>query len=99
MDFRFRKVTAGLVAVGHNVTVVTGTDVSSDNLHYIHMDKVYNAVYKASESNVDFLEMGDVNPFSQFSFFHTWITQTCKGLIKSEGWEILKNYPKDFKAS
>lgn len=97
INFRFKKVTAGLVAAGHNVTVVTpGADVSSENLHYIYMEKVYDAVYKSTE-DVDFFEIGQINSFLQFWFLSGWITNSCTGFVQSEGWETLKNYPKDFK--
>ncbi|KAJ6642230.1 UDP-glucuronosyltransferase 1-6 [Pseudolycoriella hygida] len=94
-----KKVTAGLVAAGHNVTVVTpGTDVSSENLHYIYMEKVYDMVYKPlDESGTDFFDFGLMNPFLQFLFLSDWVTNSCKGFVASDGWQVLKNYPDDFK--
>ncbi len=99
MFFRMKKVTTGLVAAGHNVTVVCpGADVSSENLHYIYMEKVYNRVYSTlEEKKIDFFEIGQINPFLQFLFLSDWVTSSCKGFVESDGWEQLKNYPNDFK--
>lgn len=98
---RFKKVTSALVASGHNVTVVTPqADVSSHNLHYIYMDKVYESVYKAfttDSQNVDPFDFGQTNPFAQLSLYCGWLYSICSGFVESEGWEILKNYPNDFK--
>lgn len=101
-NYRFKKVTAGLVANGHNVTVVTPeADVSSENLHYIYMDKVYESVYKSFtlDTNVDIFSYGESNAFTQISQYCGWLLNICRGFIESEGWELLKNYPKDFKVS
>lgn len=95
----FKKVTAGLVAAGHNVTVVCpGPEVSSENLTYIYMEKVYDKVYKPmEESKMDFFEIGNINPFLQFLVLSDWIVNSCKGFVESDGWQTLKNYPSDFK--
>lgn len=96
-----KKVTTGLVAAGHNVTVVSpGQDVSSENLHYIYMEKVYDRVYNAlDESKTDFFEIGKINPFLMFFFLSDWVYNSCTGFVESDGWQILKNYPDDFKVS
>lgn len=83
------------------MTVVSpGRDVSSENLHYIYMEKVYDSVYKAlEEKETNLFELGQTNPFLQFLFLSDWVCNTCKGFVQSEGWETLKNYPDDFKVS
>lgn len=94
-----KKVTTALVAAGHNVTVVfPGEDESSENLHYIHMEKVHDIVYEAMEkNNVNFTEIGRMNPFIHFFFLSDLILNSCRGFVESSGWETLKNYPSDFK--
>lgn len=83
------------------MTVVTpGADVSSENLHYIYMEKVYDRVYSSlEETGSDFFEFGLTNPFLQFLFLAEWTCNSCKGFVESEGWEVLKNYPNVFKVS
>lgn len=99
VNFRLKKVSTGLVAAGHNVTVVSpGADVSSENLHYIYMEKVYDRVYKPLDENkVDFFEIGLINPFLNFFFLSDWVLNSCRGFVESDGWNTLKNYPDDFK--
>lgn len=91
----------GLVAAGHNVTVVSpGKDVSSKNLHFIHMEKVYDRVYNAlDEAGVNFFDIGLTNPFLQFLYLPDWPINTCLGLVESDGWDTLSKYPNDFKVS
>lgn len=91
--------TAGLVAAGHNVTVVSpGAQTSSENLHYIHMEKVYDRINKPLEaSKTDLFDFGNTNPFLQFLFLSHWTVNSCKGFVESDGWQTLKNYPNDFK--
>lgn len=83
------------------MTVVSpGADVSSENLTYIYMEKVYDTVYKPmEESKVDFFEIGTINPFLQFLFLSDWIVNSCTGFVTSDGWQTLKNYPSDFKVT
>lgn len=99
--FRFKKVTAALVAAGHNLTVVTPqADVSSHNVHYIYMEKVYESVYRTFTSdskNIDPFDFGQTNPFAQLSLYCGWLYNICSGFVESDGWETLKNYPNDFK--
>lgn len=102
-NFRFKKVTAGLVARGHNVTVVTPqADISTHNVHYIYMEKVYETVYKSFVSdskNVDPFDFSQTNPFAQLASYCGWMYNICSGFVESDGWETLKNYPNDFTVS
>lgn len=62
------------------------------------MEKVYDRVYKPlEENNVDFFEIGHINPFLQFFFLSDWVCNSCRGFVESDGWNTLKNYPDDFK--
>lgn len=82
------------------MTVITPeADVSSHNLHYIYMDKVYESVYKTftTSENADPFNFGKTNPFTQLTLYCGWLYNICSGFVESDGWEALKNYPNDFK--
>lgn len=64
------------------------------------MDKVYEIVYKSfisDSKNVDHFDFGQENPFAQLSSYCGWMYNICRGFVQSDGWEMLKNYPDDFK--
>ncbi len=89
-----------LAAKGHNITVVSGDeDTSSDNIHYIHMEKVYEAFYTVDEGaeERDFFDMGSQSIASQLIDAVKFSLSICNGHLKSKGWEQLNSYPENFK--
>lgn len=94
------KVSIALAARGHNVTAVSG-DIDKEptpNLHYIHLEKMYDTLYAAGgELDINFIEYGNTNPWSQFGPFYEYSYLSCMGIFASQGWQQLKDYPDDFK--
>lgn len=73
-------------------------DESITNLHYIHMDQVYESIYNSSDSEeINYVEMGDKNPYDMIAEYAKFSTEMCVGQVKSNGWKQLENYPNDFK--
>ncbi|KAG5685003.1 hypothetical protein PVAND_014206 [Polypedilum vanderplanki] len=89
---------------GHNVTFVSA-DLDKNppkNLHYIHLEKQYEAFVEESTGNnasetVDYTELVGLNPWITIMMFNGYGFDVCSSLAKSKGfWRIL-NYPDDFK--
>ncbi|GAB0099859.1 UDP-glucuronosyltransferase [Sergentomyia squamirostris] len=92
-----------LAARGHNVTSVSADrEVNSiPNLHYLHLDKVYEVLYDTSNADhgedMDFMNMGQLNPFRQYYIFNSYCEQVITGCVKSKGYKELLDYPDGFK--
>uniref|UniRef100_A0A1L8E1A2 UDP-glucuronosyltransferase n=1 Tax=Nyssomyia neivai TaxID=330878 RepID=A0A1L8E1A2_9DIPT len=88
---------------GHNVTSLSADHVKEKipNLHYIHMEKVYEVLYDTSSEDhtehIDFLNMGQVNVYDQFNTMVSYVRQSFKGMLLSKGYRQLLAYPDDFK--
>ncbi|XP_059612716.1 uncharacterized protein LOC132259181 [Phlebotomus argentipes] len=98
-----RTITTALAAAGHNVTSLS-TDIEEktpENLHYLHLDKIYDVLYNPEdedfEMEMDFFEMGEMNPYIQLIMFYSFQDATIKGCTKSTGFRQLLAYPDDFK--
>lgn len=91
--------TTELAAKGHNITVVSGdADTSTVNVHYIHMDKAYEAFYTVDDDeDRDFFDMGSQSFLSQILDGVKFSLRICNGFLKSAGWQQLHKYPDDFK--
>lgn len=98
---RFRSVTLALVSKGHNVTVVSSEldTIRLDNLHQIHMERVYNNVFNSSGVELNLIEMGAMHPFMQIIGNIIYATKACEGFTISKGWQQLQNYPNDFEVT
>lgn len=75
-------------------------DSSSTNLHYIHMEQVYELLYNSNETEeeeVNFVDMGLQGAYSMISELAEFSQVFCIGQIRSRGWKQLENYPDDFK--
>lgn len=92
-----------LAEKNHNITSISADfDVGqSPNLHYLHLDKVYEVLYdETSEDhsqNLDFFAMGEMNPYLAYYNFVSYMAQNVIGCVKSTGYQQLLNYPDDFK--
>ncbi|XP_055688527.1 UDP-glycosyltransferase UGT5-like isoform X1 [Lutzomyia longipalpis] len=92
-----------LVERGHNITSLS-PDYEKEkipNLHYIHLEKVYDALYDANSEDhtedLDFLDMGTKNPYLMYNVFMVYSNLFFQGCASSQGYRQLLNYPKDFK--
>nr|XP_019557265.2 LOW QUALITY PROTEIN: UDP-glucuronosyltransferase 2B20 [Aedes albopictus] len=84
-----------LAARGHNLTIVSA-DVEShkkENMTYIHLEKAYSFLTEALDLN----EMANANAFGGVRSLYAWGTGMCKGVLHSEGMDIIMGYPDDFK--
>lgn len=64
----------------HNLTIV-GADVDKKtlpNMHYIHLEKIYDAVYDPEES-FDIMHYTEVGPIQTVTGYGVWIIGTCRG--------------------
>lgn len=98
ISHRFRYVTSELMNRGHNVTVVSSEldTIKLNNLHQIHMERVYSNVFNSSEVEFNLIEMGAQHPFLQIIGNIIYATKTCEGFTISKGWQQLQNYPDNF---
>lgn len=90
-----------LAAKGYNVTSLSA-DVDSEptqNLHYLHLDRVYDHIYNSSDKLSDFFAIGQGSSFRQLQLFLDSAILTCEGSVISKGWKHLLDYPNDFKVS
>lgn len=96
---RFRTLNYGLAAKGFNVTVLSpDKDVSTTNLHYIHMEQVYEVLYNDNETEeINFVDMGQQSAYAMVNEFAFFSIVMCEGQVTSKGWKELENYPNDFK--
>lgn len=96
-----RALALGLAESGHNVTFVSAdlAKASHTNLHYIHLEKVYDFVHEGDDSGdpVDLLELSNSNDFKTLFAFHDYIRMGCSGMFASKGLDEILNYPNDFK--
>lgn len=94
-----RTVTLALAAKGYNVTSLSADidPVPVENLHYIHLEQVYEHLHDPNEHNSNYIEAGSGNFFQQIKVFFDFSLVSCKAATVSKGWQQLKNYPDDFK--
>ncbi|CAO1431481.1 unnamed protein product [Diamesa hyperborea] len=93
-----RVLMEGLARKGYNLTIVSVDidKITLPNMHYIHMEKVYDALYNGSEQ-IDLLEMSKENSFEAINSMHNFGYISCLGILNSNGLDVILNYPDDFK--
>lgn len=99
--YRIRVVTRELATRGHNVTSMTA-DIDTEftpNLHYLHLDRVYDTLYASADRDLNYVDIGALSPWRQFSAYHDYSVGLCEGAVISKGWQQLLNYPDDFKVN
>lgn len=72
-------------------------DKSQHNLHFIHMEKVYESVEASDSLEINIFEIGIKNIILQYLDTPELMIAVCDGLTKSNGWHQLNSYPNDFK--
>ena len=94
----FNRALAVGLAKTHNVTFLSADlgKVSIPRLHYIHLEKVYEALYEGDDK-LNLMEMTDPNPLKTFDGFKDYNVMSCEGNLASKGLETILNYPDDFK--
>lgn len=95
--FRLSKLSHALAAKGYNVTSLSA-DLDAEpipNLHFLHLDAVYDHLHNSSDRSLDFFAIGQGNSFKQLFFDVDYLA--CEGAVKSNGWNHLLNYPNEFK--
>uniref|UniRef100_A0A182K8V2 UDP-glycosyltransferases domain-containing protein n=1 Tax=Anopheles christyi TaxID=43041 RepID=A0A182K8V2_9DIPT len=91
-----RVIMEELVARGHNLTVVSPDgDTSRTNLTYILLEKVYSTLYE--EEGLDLLEVSKETPFQSLFTFKEFYLGMCRGALKSDGLNVILNYPDHFR--
>jgi glucuronosyltransferase len=92
-----RALAVGL-AKDHNITFVSAdvSDKKHPNIHYIHLEKVYDFIYEGDET-FDLMAMSEESPIEGISAIYDYMRVNCDGVLASDGLEIILNYPNDFK--
>lgn len=96
---RLSRVTNALALKGYNVTVLS-PDIEQNavaNLHYLHLDKVYDRLYNSDDMDMNLLDFGKLSPWFHFGPLFEYYWNTCEGAVVSSGWKQLRDYPSDFK--
>lgn len=94
----FNRVLAlGLVEKGYNVTFLSADlpKVEVENLHYIHMEKVYE-VFERNFNGEKLLEFSDTPPIISMLFAPLMCHLYYEGNLESEGLKTILQYPDDF---
>ncbi|KAG4078371.1 hypothetical protein HA402_013081 [Bradysia odoriphaga] len=98
VSHRLRTVAEELAARGHNITFAScDAEKSQYNIHFIHMEKVYETVEASSDTTFDIFNIGFTNVILQYFDTPELTIAVCEGLTKSNGWNQLNSYPNDFK--
>ncbi|XP_059612715.1 UDP-glycosyltransferase UGT5-like [Phlebotomus argentipes] len=93
-----KTLTYALASKGHNITAISA-DIEEDtpeNLHYLHLDKVYEVLYDGSD-DMNYVELGKANGFIKTLVFVTFSMRSLEGSVISKGYKQLLDYPDDFK--
>lgn len=88
----------GLARKGYNLTIVSVDidKITLPNMHYIHLEKTYDALYNSDEK-IDLLEMANENSFDAIKSMNNFGHLSCLGMLNSNGLDVILNYPDDFK--
>ncbi|XP_077294591.1 UDP-glucosyltransferase 2-like [Arctopsyche grandis] len=80
---------------GHNITALSVDvyDVKVPNLTYIHLENVYN-YFSVNASNLT--RMMNADPFKAISTLASYRSNGCSPALRSNGFNTLMAYPKDF---
>lgn len=101
MKCRIKSLTIELASKGYNITSLSSDvdAIKTENLHYLYMNGVYDAMYNGTAEESDLIAMGDKSPYQMVSLVSDFFYSACKGTIKSRGYQQLLEYPDDFKVS
>uniref|UniRef100_A0A182FZT7 UDP-glycosyltransferases domain-containing protein n=1 Tax=Anopheles albimanus TaxID=7167 RepID=A0A182FZT7_ANOAL len=93
-----RVLVDALAAKGHNLTIVS-PDVEKKvkpNITYIHLEKTYDTIHEGSTA-IDFYEMAQSGVLESMVIFYDYAISMCTGILSSEGYRTIANYPDDYK--
>ncbi|ETN60648.1 glucosyl/glucuronosyl transferase [Anopheles darlingi] len=93
-----RVLVDALAAKGHNLTIVS-PDVEKKvkpNITYIHLEKTYDAIHEGATA-IDFYEMAQSGVLESMFIFYDYAISMCTGILNSEGYRTISNYPDDYK--
>jgi len=87
-----------VAAQGHNLTVITPDTEKNPppNVHYIHLENIYSALYNGSEA-FDLNGLAKAGLIASIMEFYEYTLMSCASALKSEGIKQLLSYPRDFK--
>lgn len=96
--YRNRALANGLAAQGHNVTVLSFSVESNPmrNVHYIHLERGYDALYGNGSEKNDIMARHVQNAFQAVISTYKFCRLGCIGALNSEGFQQLLNYPDNF---
>lgn len=86
---------------GHNVTILS-VDVpkpteSIPNVHYIHLENVYEHLYGNSTESLDITDYFGMYGVAGVPMYYQFADETIPGVYTSKGFFELLNYPDNFK--
>uniref|UniRef100_A0A182MA50 UDP-glycosyltransferases domain-containing protein n=1 Tax=Anopheles culicifacies TaxID=139723 RepID=A0A182MA50_9DIPT len=93
-----RVLVDALAAQGHNLTVVS-PDIErkpKPNVTYIHLEKTYDTIHEGATA-IDFYEMGQAGLVESMKIFYDYAISMCIGIMDSDGYQTILNYPRDYK--
>lgn len=95
-----RQIFLALAKKGHNLTIFS-PDIDKEktpNLHYIWAERAYSTIYNESEDSLNIMELAHQNPFvAVTSLWGGFGELACRGILNSNGFKQLMNYPDNFK--
>lgn len=82
---------------GHNLTVLSPIKetLKTPNAHYIHLEGVYH--YANKNDSFDLLNLADEGLMQHIFTTHEYCEGVCQGILVSNGFQQLLDYPDDFK--
>lgn len=88
-----RVLVLALAEKGHNVTFLSADVTKKDvpNVHYVHLEKVYEIFYKDSAN--DILSLADLTPTQALIEFPGIFLGACAGVLASDGLDKILSYP------
>ncbi|CRK94736.1 CLUMA_CG008236, isoform A, partial [Clunio marinus] len=93
----FRSILNALHERGHNVTALTpDVEASVPNLTYLHLEKIYPAIYNGTE-RPNFFEWSKLSKIEFMFMILKFNKLSCSSAMDSKGYERLLAYPNEFK--
>lgn len=83
---------------GHNITIASVDEDKNPhpNIHYVYMESAYNMSYSGNASAILF-EQSNQALAQVILGAYNFCEACCDGILKSEGLDLILNYPNDFR--
>lgn len=93
-----RALADGLAIRGHNITIASVDEDKNPhpNIHYVYMESAYNMSYSGNASAILF-EQSNQALAQVILGAYNFCEACCDGILKSEGLDLVLNYPNDFR--